>query len=261
MGLEEILQARRVLIIAAHQDDEVIGAGSLFPELGHRLSIVHVTHGAPLNLADSLNAGFSARPDYSRARFEESFAAAALANIGRRQFIRLGIGYQKSSLDLGEVTRRVLETIESVGPDTVLTHPYEGGHPDHDATAFAAHLAVAACGNRPRLWEFASYHAGLQPGTCQPQTFLGDAGAARMMSKSQKHLKQQMFACFASQKQVLEMFSPYVERFRLAPSYDFTQAPHAGRLYYEYFDWGMNGARFRDAALLCHSRFLASPTR
>ena len=27
-------------------------------------------------------------------------------------------------------------------PDVVLTHPYEGGHSDHDSTAFAVHLAA-----------------------------------------------------------------------------------------------------------------------
>jgi hypothetical protein len=41
---------------------------------------------------------------------------------------------------------------------------------------------------------------------------------------------------------------PEVERFRPAPAYDFTAPPHEGKLFYECFDWGMNGARFRELA-------------
>jgi hypothetical protein len=33
-------------------------------------------------------------------------------------------------------------------------------------------------------------------------------------------------------------------RFRPAPAYDFTTLPNDGRLYYERFPWGMNGARW-----------------
>jgi len=39
-----------------------------------------------------------------------------------------------------------------------------------------------------------------------------------------------------------------MERFRAAPVYDFTQAPHPGKLFYENFDWGMTGERWRDLA-------------
>jgi hypothetical protein len=33
--------------------------------------------------------------------------------------------------------------------------------------------------------------------------------------------------------------------FRPAPDYDFSQPPHSGKLYYEHFDWGMSGERWR----------------
>jgi hypothetical protein len=32
-----------------------------------------------------------------------------------------------------------------------------------------------------------------------------------------------------------------VERFRYAPSYDFTRPPHDGRLFYEEQNWGVSG--------------------
>ena len=45
--------------------------------------------------------------------------------------------------------------------EQVITHPYEGGHPDHDACAFAARAAVRHSANKAKLMEFTSYHAGL----------------------------------------------------------------------------------------------------
>jgi hypothetical protein len=45
---------------------------------------------------------------------------------------------------------------------------------------------------------------------------------------------------------VLQAFTVEVERFRAAPDYDFTQAPHSGALFYENFNWGMTGARWRE---------------
>ncbi|MEO5568891.1 MAG: hypothetical protein ABIR92_10385, partial [Gemmatimonadaceae bacterium] len=44
----------------------------------------------------------------------------------------------------------------------MLTHPYEGGHSDHDSTAFAVHLATGMLlreGRRaPIILELTSYH-------------------------------------------------------------------------------------------------------
>ena len=41
---------------------------------------------------------------------------------------------------------------------------------------------------------------------------------------------------------------PDVERFRLAPRYDFTQPPHAGDLHYEQFGWELTPQRWRSLA-------------
>jgi hypothetical protein len=42
----------------------------------------------------------------------------------------------------------------------ILTHPYEGGHPDHDSASFAAQSAVVflPLEIRPRRAEFTTYH-------------------------------------------------------------------------------------------------------
>jgi hypothetical protein len=54
-----------------------------------------------------------------------------------------------------------------------------------------------------------------------------------------------MVECFVTQLHMLRHFPLDVEVFRPAPAYDFTQAPHAGKLLYEHFNWGMSGERWR----------------
>src|SRR3546814_11582659 len=61
-------------------------------------------------------------------------------------------------------------------------------------------------------------------------------------------MKQRMLDCFVTQRRTLSFFPVDVERFRRAPVYDFTQTPHAGTLYSEFFDRGMTAARWRDLA-------------
>jgi len=54
---------------------------------------------------------------------------------------------------------------------------------------------------------------------------------------------------FKSQQKSLAPFMlPETEAFRDAPSYDFRRPPHPGRLFYEYFDWGIDGVRWRELA-------------
>jgi hypothetical protein len=60
--------------------------------------------------------------------------------------------------------------------------------------------------------------------------------------------KRSMFACFQTQRQMLENFPIGVEKLRPAPAYDFAAAPHDGLLFYENFDWGMTGERWRALA-------------
>ena len=60
--------------------------------------------------------------------------------------------------------------------------------------------------------------------------------------------KRERLACFASQAETLALLSSSTERYRRAPAYDFGRPPHPGRLFYEGFPWGMDGARFCELA-------------
>ena len=69
-----------------------------------------------------------------------------------------------------------------------------------------------------------------------------------VLSAEARHRKRRMFTCFETQQHMLASFPIAIERFRLAPHYDFTRPPHPGRLFYEDQDWGLEGIEWRRLA-------------
>jgi LmbE family N-acetylglucosaminyl deacetylase len=245
--------APATLLLAAHPDDEVIGAGARLGRLRSTVTIAHVTDGSPRDGRDAQANGFASPQAYSRARRAELDAALALAGIDSGNLIELGFCDQEASIRLIEISRRVAALLRELRPLVLLTHAYEGGHPDHDATAFAAHAACAMlrADSRPApvLIEMTSYHNS--PTGIETGAFLGADGHAvttLALSEQQRARKRQMLDCFTTQRQTLQYFRCDVERFRIAPPYDFCWPPHEGVLYYEMFSWGMTGRRFCELA-------------
>jgi N-acetylglucosamine malate deacetylase 2 len=244
-------QSPSCLLIAAHPDDETIGAGVLLSRR-KSIKIVQVTDGSPLNLSDALAVGFTTREEYAEARRKETSDALAVAGLGDDAFSNLHFIDQQASFHLAELSDRILSVVQQTKPEIVLTHAYEGGHPDHDSVAFACHMAHRMCGPDAafRLCEFTGYHAGNNG--MEIYAFLPQSGEQKYqycLSAEERKLKCRMTEKFTSQRRTLEPFSrPEVETFRVAPRYDFTRPPHEGRLWYENFNWGVDGETWRKMA-------------
>lgn len=251
--LTYIGDCRSVAVIAAHPDDEIIGVGGHLA-LWKGVRILYVTDGAPRDMRDAVAAGCAEREAYAEMRHQEARAALAEAGISDEQVHELGFVDQDASLHLFELSLAVARFLKKFSLAAVITHPYEGGHPDHDATAFAVHSAAALldleCGKAPLAIEMASYHSRdgrMETGELLPVgQSVGEVVVT--LSKEQQSLKRRMLACHRSQTAVLRSFDVEVERLRIAPCYDFTQPPHSGMLFYEQFDWGMSGERWRKLA-------------
>ncbi len=234
----------RVAVVVAHPDDETIGAGGQLSRFANPL-IVHVTDGATRRHAE--------RAAYAKLRQRELESALAMVGIPARSMLKLGIADQEAALQLPKVTARLADIFVRQAIDVVLTHPYEGGHPDHDATAFAVHGAQWLIRERgepvPAIIEMAFYHQGCAGFV--PQEFTPDTGVETVtipLSTAGWALKQRMLSAHASQKEVVSQFGATFERFRVAPAYDFRAPPNGGSIYYENFDWGMTSERWRQLA-------------
>jgi N-acetylglucosamine malate deacetylase 2 len=242
-----------LLLVVAHPDDDVLGVGSRLPHLrGAR--IVYVTDGAPRDMADASRLGFACREAYAAARVREAEAALALLGVGPERVSRLGLADQEVAYGMGALSDRCVDLIQELNPLAVLTHAYEGGHPDHDAVALAVHLA---CRRRTRLGlaapqviEFAGYHDPDGSGRIATHSFLPAPvpGVAVCLKPAERARKRRALACFRTQRRMLRLFRADREQFRAAPSYRFTAPPHAWRPFYERFVRDLDGARWRRLA-------------
>jgi LmbE family N-acetylglucosaminyl deacetylase len=237
----------RVTLVVAHPDDEILGAGIRLATLGS-LTIVHVTDGSPLNLVDAMSHGFADTRSYARQRRRELQAALKVAGI-HPHLVELGFPDQTATSNLSRVTMAVAAQFSRNIPELILTHPYEGGHPDHDATAFAVSAAAELVGiPHANIAEFTSYHA--HNGELRSAEFLTPSNREIVyrLTGEEQAWKRRMLDCFTTQQETLSQFRTDVERFRPAPHYDFTMPPHAGQLWYERFPWGTTGDQFRRIA-------------
>ena len=242
-------------MIVAHADDEIIGAGNRLARMPdaerRRVAIACLTDSAPRDPHFARDAGFETREQYADARRLERAAALEIAGILPGQIHDFRFTDQESCLHLVEITGRISDLVRRHRPSLILTHPYEGGHPDHDAAAFAVRQALNEMDprQRPALMEFASYHAGpegLETGTFIPHDACPEV--VDQLTPAEQSRKQAMFDCHRTQAQVLADFGVTEERFRPAPEYDFIQPPHAGTLHYERLNWGISGEQWREQA-------------
>jgi LmbE family N-acetylglucosaminyl deacetylase len=245
-------------VVVAHPDDETIGLGAQLPRLSG-VQIVHVTNGSPRNPADANRAGFTTPAAYAAWRRHELEAAMALAGVPPAALTHFGITDQEAALHLVGITRRLAELFVQRGTAVVLTHAMEGGHPDHEATAFAAREAarLAARGEperAPLLVEMPFYRAGEAGWITQQFLPLPDHPELTIwLGEAQREFKARMYAAYGSQKEILNLFPMATERFRCAPHYDFSVPPHDGELLYERENWGMTRERWGELVKEAHA--------
>lgn len=208
-----LLRGRHVLV-TAHPDDELVSASAVLFAAAD-LTIVQLTDGVHLDV--------TGRAGQSALRIQERTAALAVAGC-RPHVIDGGVAGREAHTHLASLLTLVCDAL--VDADAVWTHPYEGGHLDHDSAAW---LVQTACADRPspaRL-EFASYHLsnGIRKqtfGAFWPDPSVREV--AITLSATAFTRKRAGLAEYSSQAHILRKFpTPDREPYRVAPVYDFTR--------------------------------------
>ncbi|GAO39173.1 hypothetical protein SCH01S_28_00320 [Sphingomonas changbaiensis NBRC 104936] len=232
-----------VAIVVAHPDDESLWLGTVLNRLSNA-TLIHLTDGAPRDMRDAARLGFDTRAAYASARARELDAALAALGAAPR---RLAYRFVDQNLVF-----RVAELIERLRGDlagmrAVITHPYEGGHPDHDAAALAVRAAFPG-----EVIEFACYH--LADGERVFGRFWPDPHAlehSRLLGAEEQARVDEAIRAHATQQEVIGGWRPTEERWRRAPRYDFTAVPPPGAALYDGFGWALTSAEWRKRAASC----------
>jgi N-acetylglucosamine malate deacetylase 2 len=229
------------MLVVAHPDDETLILAGQLPRFAD-LTIVHATDGAPRDGADARRHGFTTPQAYARARRRELEAAMALAGMAPQALVGLGLPDQGAPFALPHLVGRLGDLVAARRPAAIVTHAYEGGHPDHDAVAFAVHAAARPFGLE--IVEAPLYRRGADGWAMQ--SFPDEDGTAVALSPAAQDLKRRMLAAHESQAGTLAGFGLAREVFRAAPEHDFEALPNRGRLLYEEHPWGLDGGRWLD---------------
>jgi len=231
----------RTLVLVAHQDDETIGCGALLQRARNPV-VVFATDGAPRD--QQFWNGLQSRSEYARERKSEALRALQIAGVQDYEFLS---DYGPEVFVDQELFRRLREALDVLArmvhtarPQALLTHAYEGGHPDHDACSFIGCML----GRQFRLpvWEMPLYYRMQEPRGIQQFLQPGKGEIVLEPAPAERGKKDLMVRAYVSQTEIFREFTERKERFRPQLHYDYSRPPHDGTLNYEAWGWPIAGA-------------------
>jgi len=228
-----LMDARRILILAPHPDDEIVACGiaaSRARAAGCRVFVLYLTTGVPWPAAlwPWQRAGQPARVSRRRAEAE---AAAALVGCEPIGFLDYPSRRLRHHLDAAAAeVERALAECEA---EALWVPAFEGAHQDHDA----ANAVAAQFRGHVRIHEFAAYN--LSGGHITSNRFpdRGDGDVTIQATAEEAALKKKALACYASERRNLRHIGIAGESWRPLPRHDYRAPPHPGRLFRERFHW------------------------
>jgi LmbE family N-acetylglucosaminyl deacetylase len=224
-GGGEIRPDTRLLVVAAHPDDDVLAAGGLLHRacsLGAEVTVAFATSGENNPWAQRaserrLFVSAADRPRFGARRRDEALAGLARLGVSEHRTRFLGLPDQGlTNLLLADTTATVatLRALLAEARPSLLVAPAAGDlHPDHSALAVLLRLAVAGlpAGVRPRELAYVVHNPALRHAVAPATTLTlsdherADKLAAILCHATQLHLRGPWLRSFAA---ATESFSP-----------------------------------------------------
>ncbi len=192
ISVDQLACDKRVVVVAPHPDDEVLGCGGLLAllvEHAHDVVLIAVTDGEASHPGSALWP--AARLKHSRAA--ETAAALQTLGAGDIQVVRAGFDDGSLAKEYDALLRFLMHQVH---PDDVLIATWhQDGHPDHDAVGSACAAVAADTGANLLEMPIWAWHWGIPGDDRIPwQQAVKIALPASIVEK-----KRQAMACFHSQ--------------------------------------------------------------
>lgn len=238
------------LIVVAHPGEETLGCARLLLRETPHCRVLHLADGPCGNERDLRRSGANTEKEFSRLRKVEFSEAMAVFGLDPQQTAGVGLRERDILPNIQTAVDAILHYIREERPQELHTHPFEGGHPDADATCYAVHRALDLLRSEgevcPVLYEFTSFHA--MDGLFRAAEFLNPYPAAQitLLNAEECARKKEALRSMRSQYDLIARFSLCEERWRRADRYDFGERPHPGPLYYELSRTGFTWEDFAE---------------
>ncbi len=253
---------KRILILAAHPDDEVVACAAAIGRAqtrGAEIFVLFMTHGCIARETMWV---------WDRRNYEKHVARRRTEGEQAAKFLGITpVGWSPRPArhlwrELKEAHEEIKVAAAQYSIDQLWVPAYEGGNADHDALnaigsknrlnplplLSAEALAKADVGrvregevqqepSHPPVLEFAEYN--FSGGEVHSQEFLQPHGNKHViiLTDAEKEKKQAALKIYESEKGNLDYVKTERECFRLLASYDYSRPPHEGTLWYTRFQW------------------------
>jgi N-acetylglucosamine malate deacetylase 1 len=223
---------RRIVVLVPHPDDEVVGfavAMRRARSVGAQFFAAYLTTGLPAR---------ATAWSWQRARYQERVerrrreALTAAADLGLEPLGFDDVPSRELKAHLAEAQHRIARHLREVSADQIWTPAYEGGHQDHDVTNYLASLFR----HQISVLEFSEYNAarGVRANRLPVET---GAETVLWLTGAEAAWKADLLGLYRSERANLGHVRCIREVLRPLPLHDYGRAPHAGRLFYERFQW------------------------
>jgi LmbE family N-acetylglucosaminyl deacetylase len=227
--------ADRVLILAPHPDDEVVGCAAAIMRaraLGARVFVAFLTQGVP-DVSGLWPWEWRRRDAMVARRMREAEAAAEW--LGFEIAAALPLPSRALKDHVASVLKIVRPLLGAMSIDFVWAPAYEGGHQDHDTASFIA--SGLARTSRIPIFEFSEYNFAGGRVRSQAAAIPNGTELLLHLDASERAIKRAALAKYRSQEKNLGYVRIDRECFRPLPAYDYALPPHPGRAFYQRFQW------------------------